>query len=57
MANNEKQKLCKLAKKKYPKKKLEEYAGLVSKPAYICEKCGRAAASKKNLCKPVKLGN
>ncbi len=55
MANIEKEKLCKLADKKYPKKKFAEYAELIREAAYICEKCGRAAAVKKNLCKPQKI--
>ncbi len=28
---------------------------LVSTPQFICAKCGRAAAAKRNLCKPRKL--
>jgi hypothetical protein len=55
LANIDKEKLCKLADKKYPKKKFAEYAELIRKAAYICEKCGRAAAVKKNLCKPQKI--
>lgn len=57
MANINKEKLCKLSDKSYPKKKFKEYAGLVKSPEFICEKCGRAAASKKNLCKPEKIGS
>ena len=34
---------------------LEAFAGLVSKPRYVCRKCLRVARSKKNLCKPTKL--
>ncbi|TKJ33528.1 MAG: hypothetical protein CEE38_20425 [Planctomycetes bacterium B3_Pla] len=32
-----------------------EYRQLVGDAKFFCEGCGRAAASQKNLCKPVKL--
>jgi hypothetical protein len=56
MGESEKKKLCKLTEKKCPEKKFEKYAALVASPGFICTKCGRAAASKKNLCKPKQIG-
>lgn len=45
---------CKLDKKDV-KEHLEEIMPLVAQPRFICKKCARAAASKKNLCKPEAL--
>jgi hypothetical protein len=45
--------LCKL--KKQLKGDIREYALLVNQPRYLCQKCGRAANSKKNICSPIKL--
>ena len=33
----------------------QEYKKLVRDGRFLCEICGRVAASEKNLCKPVKL--
>jgi hypothetical protein len=33
----------------------KEYKELVRNAKFYCKVCGRAAASEKNLCKPVKL--
>ncbi len=44
--------LCKLAKGSF---RLKDVRPLVRDPRFICEKCGRAAASKKSLCAPKKL--
>lgn len=44
--------LCKLVKDDALEKHFKEYSALVCQPAYICKKCGRAAADKKALCKP-----
>ena len=33
----------------------EEYKTLVRNAKFMCQQCGRAAAKKENLCKPVKL--
>lgn len=44
--------LCKLVKDDAHEKHFKEYAALVCQPAYICKKCGRAAAEKESLCKP-----
>jgi hypothetical protein len=45
--------LCKL--KKSIKKDASEYFLLVHQPTHICRKCGRAANSKKSLCKPLPI--
>ncbi len=47
--------LCKLAKGDFIKEHLEDYKSLVGDPKYLCRKCGRVAADKKNLCKTEKL--
>ncbi len=36
--------------------KMKEIVALVRDARFICEKCGRAAANKGNLCAPRKLG-
>ena len=54
MAEPAKEKMCKLAEKGMPKKKFAKYSEIVGGAEYICKKCGRAAASKSNLCKPEK---
>jgi hypothetical protein len=33
----------------------KEYAEMIRQPRFMCKLCGRAAANKENLCKPVKL--
>lgn len=35
--------------------KLEMYRDMVKKPKFMCENCGRVAAKKKWLCKPLSL--
>ncbi len=37
------------------KKDFVAYAALVDKPDFVCQKCGRAANKKKNLCQPKKI--
>jgi len=37
------------------REELELLAKLVSKPAYVCRKCARAAAAEAVLCKPIPL--
>lgn len=44
--------LCKLAKD--IEKDFRSYAELVKGAKFVCTRCGRAAAKKKNLCKPQK---
>jgi hypothetical protein len=46
--------LCKW-KKADIEAQFDELVALVRKPKYICSKCGRAAKSKKSLCKPESL--
>ena len=33
----------------------KEYKSLVKNPKYLCRVCGRVAAKKESLCKPVSL--
>lgn len=47
--------LCKIVKNSDIEKHFAEYQALVNPPRYICKKCGRAAADKKSLCKPVRI--
>ncbi len=49
----EKAKLCKATKGDYS---LKDIRPLVRDARFICAKCGRAAASSKNLCEPKRLG-
>jgi hypothetical protein len=51
----DKKKLCSLVKKKILSEQLDDYIKLVKKPKYVCTKCGRAANSDKNLCKPKEI--
>ncbi|MFP4417672.1 MAG: hypothetical protein ACOC41_08105 [Chitinivibrionales bacterium] len=43
--------LCKW-KRKEIKEKFEKFKVIVSKPDYVCMKCGRVAAQKERLCCP-----
>ena len=47
--------LCYLNNLGFQKSNTEDYKNLVKEPQYMCENCGRAAADKNNLCKPVSL--
>ncbi|MBN1788774.1 MAG: hypothetical protein JW806_10340 [Sedimentisphaerales bacterium] len=47
--------LCYLANLDYQTQKPKQYKSLVADPRYVCKQCGRVAADKRNLCKPVKL--
>jgi hypothetical protein len=47
-------KLCRLDKKEI-EENIDALAELVSRPKYICLKCGRVCRKKGNLCKPMKL--
>ena len=44
--------LCQLVEKKTPPEELKK---LIKGAKFMCSKCGRAAASKDNLCAPVEL--
>ena len=46
--------LCKWSKGDI-EKNFSEYRKIVSKPKFVCMKCGRVASSKKFLCKPEPL--
>jgi len=52
MSSDEK-KMCKWDKEKI-KKNFQDFSKAVGSADYACMKCGRAAASKKALCKPEK---
>ena len=43
--------LCKWKKGEY-EEQFKDLRDIVTKPKYACMKCGRAAKSKKYLCKP-----
>ena len=47
--------LCGLVKKGYHKDHPKKYKSLLKNSNYMCRKCGRAAADKKNLCKPEEI--
>jgi hypothetical protein len=45
--------LCKM--KQSLKIDISSYMLHVNKPTHVCQKCGRAANSKKQLCSPIKI--
>ncbi|MBN2467710.1 MAG: hypothetical protein JXD19_06115 [Deltaproteobacteria bacterium] len=47
--------LCYLHNIGFLEKNVEAYKKLLHVSNYMCKKCGRTAANKENLCKPVKL--
>lgn len=47
--------LCYLANMHFQWTNPKDFKSLVRNPKFMCKLCGRAAASDKNLCKPVKL--
>jgi len=47
--------LCYLNNLKVQLNSPDEYKALVKNAQFMCENCGRAAVSEKNLCKPVRL--
>ncbi len=55
MSSDKKEKLCKAVNKGALEDNLEQYIEIVSKPKYICLKCGRVARKKKYLHKPYKI--
>ncbi|MGA1201347.1 MAG: hypothetical protein ACYTGJ_06070 [Planctomycetota bacterium] len=54
-ANLLKEPICKWGRKAIEKNLELLSADVVAAPRFICSKCGRAAAQKKNLCKAKKL--
>lgn len=50
----DKKELCKWKREDYARE-LPLLKRIVADPKFVCEKCGRAAAKKKRLCKPEKL--
>ena len=49
------QHLCYMENMGYLIKHLPHYKQLIREPKFVCKKCGRAAKSKINLCRPDKL--
>ena len=47
--------LCYLANLGYHLQNTNQYKSLVREAKYMCKQCGRVAADKMNLCRPVKL--
>ena len=47
--------LCCLVKKGYHTDHPKKYKLLLKDPNYMCGKCGRAAADKKDLCEPAEI--
>ena len=52
---NHVQHLCYMENMGYLDKHLPHYKQLIRDPKFVCKKCGRAAKSKLNLCRPSKL--
>lgn len=50
-------KLCKRVLEGQLGDKLKRYIKKVSKPSFICAKCGRVADNKSSLCNPVSLSD
>ena len=48
-------KLCDFVKKEDEISKSKAYVRIVRKGKHLCNKCGRVARNKQNLCKPVKM--
>ena len=47
--------LCYLQNLGFATEDPRQYKALVRNARFMCRQCGRAAAKKENLCKPVKL--
>jgi hypothetical protein len=47
--------LCYLANLGYQTQGTKEYKALVRDGRFMCQVCGRVAAEKKNLCRPVEI--
>lgn len=51
---SDKNSLCKWKKERI-EAQMDKLKDIVAKPKFICKKCGRAATTKKWLCKPINL--
>lgn len=49
--------LCYLTNLYFHRTNWTEYKQLVENAQYVCKLCGRSAADKDRLCRPVKMGN
>jgi DNA replicative helicase MCM subunit Mcm2 (Cdc46/Mcm family) len=47
--------LCYLVNMGYIETSIDDYKALVKDAKFVCEKCGRAANSNENLCRPIKI--
>jgi len=47
--------LCYLVNMRFNEKHFKQFKELVRDAKYICKNCGRAAADKESLCRPVRL--
>jgi len=47
--------LCYMVNMRINETNFQEFKELVRDAKYICKNCGRAAADKESLCRPVKL--
>lgn len=47
--------MCYLNNLRFQESNPDDYKKLIRNAEFFCQNCGRAAASSKNLCKPVKL--
>ena len=47
--------LCYLVNVEFHRKNKKDYRELVKDARFLCRHCGRAAASARNLCNPVRL--
>jgi hypothetical protein len=46
--------LCKWDERRI-EKKFKKFRKIVGNPRFVCKRCGRVAANKKSLCKPLAL--
>lgn len=56
MSEKKVKRLCKW-KKEQIDKDFDKLVDVIGTPRFACRRCGRAAADKKWLCKPAKLGD
>ena len=53
MSEKKAKRLCKWKKDEYDDK-FDELSAVIGKADFACRRCGRAAATKKSLCKPAR---